>query len=72
MLVRCGHKLVQGDVAAPRKSAQDDKWNFCLTTAIIAANGRDHEQTITPEPHTGLQGQVAPNWPNISTSTPIR
>src|ERR1700737_2378043 len=41
----------------PRKSAQDDKWNFCLTTAIIAANRRDHEQTTAPEPHTGLQGQ---------------
>src|ERR1700687_774792 len=40
----------------PRKSAQDDKWNFCLTTAIIAANRRDHEQTTAPEPHTGLQG----------------
>ena len=39
-----------------RKSAQDDKWNFCLTTAIIAANRRDHEQTTAPEPHTGLQG----------------
>jgi translation elongation factor EF-4 len=40
----------------PRKSAQDDKWSFCLTTAIIAANRRDHEQTTTPEPHTGFQG----------------
>ena len=27
------------------ESAQDDKWNFCLTTAIIAANRRDHQQT---------------------------
>jgi alkyldihydroxyacetonephosphate synthase len=40
----------------PRKSAQDDKWSFCLTTAIIAANRRDHEQTTAPEPHTGFQG----------------
>ena len=24
----------------PRKSAQDDKWNFCLTTAIVAVNRR--------------------------------
>src|SRR5882757_11268542 len=40
-----------------RKSGQDDKWNFCLTTAIIAANRRDHEQTTAPEPLTGLQGE---------------
>jgi hypothetical protein len=40
----------------PRKSAQDDKWSFCLTTAIIAANRRDHEQTTAPEPHPGFQG----------------
>src|ERR1700758_1177103 len=41
----------------PRKSAQDDKWNFCLTTAIIAVNRRSHEQTTPPEPLTGLQGE---------------
>src|SRR5258707_6434777 len=40
-----------------RKSAQDDKWNFCLTTAIFAVNRRDHEQTTAPEPLTGLQGE---------------
>ena len=38
----------------PRKSAQDDKWNFCLTTAIVAVNRRNHEQTTPPEPLTGL------------------
>jgi hypothetical protein len=38
-----------------RKSAQDDKWNFCLTAAIFAVNRRDHEQTTAPEPLTGLQ-----------------
>src|ERR1700737_4913527 len=40
-----------------RKFEQVDKWSFCLTTAIIAANRRDHEQTTAPEPHTGLQGE---------------
>src|ERR1700674_5239195 len=40
-----------------RKSEQDDKWNFCLTTAIIAVNRRNHEQTTPPEPLTGLQGE---------------
>ncbi|WP_244468600.1 YqcI/YcgG family protein, partial [Bradyrhizobium elkanii] len=39
----------------PRKFEQVDKWNFCLTTAIIAVNRRDHEQTTAPEPHSGLQ-----------------
>jgi len=28
-----------------RKSEQDDKWSFCLTTAIVAVNRRNHEQT---------------------------
>src|SRR5712672_3600789 len=40
-----------------RKSEQDDKWSFCLTTAIIAVNRRNHEQTTPPEPLTGLQGE---------------
>jgi Protein of unknown function (DUF4038) len=40
-----------------RKSEQDDKWNFCLTTAIVAVNRRNHEQTTPPEPLTGLQGE---------------
>jgi hypothetical protein len=40
-----------------RKSGQDDKWNFCLITAIVAVNRRDHEQTTPPEPLTGLQGE---------------
>ncbi|WP_410051590.1 glycosyltransferase family 25 protein [Bradyrhizobium sp. SZCCHNR2020] len=43
-----------------RRSGQDDKWNFCLTTAIIAANRRDHEETTPPEPLTGLQGEGGP------------
>jgi hypothetical protein len=40
-----------------RKSEQDDKWSFCLTTAIVAVNRRNHEQTTPPEPLTGLQGE---------------
>src|SRR5882724_6696403 len=44
-------------VSRSRKSGQDDKWNFCLITAIVAVNRRDHEQTTPPEPLTGLQGE---------------
>src|ERR1700687_420794 len=40
-----------------RKFGQDDKWNFCLTAAIIAVNRRNHEQTTPAEPLTGLQGE---------------
>src|SRR5580693_3504341 len=47
----------RGTESRPRKSAQDDKWNFCLTTAIIAVNRRNHDQTTSPEPLTGFQGE---------------
>src|SRR5258708_19216951 len=40
-----------------RKSAQDDKWSFCLKAVMMAANRRNDEQTTAPEPHTGIQGQ---------------
>src|SRR5438552_3871229 len=41
-----------------RKSAQDDKWSFCLTAGTLCLRiRRDHEQTTAPEPHTGLQGE---------------
>ena len=40
-----------------RKSAQDDKWSFCLTQGTLCPRiRRDHEQKTAPEPHTGLQG----------------
>ena len=40
-----------------RKSAQDDKWSFCLTRGTLCPRiRRDHEQKTPPEPHTGLQG----------------
>src|ERR1700686_4025220 len=39
------------------KFEQVAKWSFCLTTAIIAVNRRDHDETTAPEPHTGLQGE---------------
>ena len=48
---------ISDEESRPRKSAQDDKWSFCLTAAIIAAHRRDHDETTAPEPHTGLQGQ---------------
>src|ERR1700726_103722 len=40
-----------------RKSAQGDKWSFCLKAAMMAANRRDDEQTSPPESLTGLQGE---------------
>jgi hypothetical protein len=41
-----------------RNSAQGDKWNFCLTAGTLCLRIRsDHEQTSTPEPHSGLQGK---------------
>src|ERR1700751_1308653 len=40
-----------------RKFGQSDKWNFCLMTAIVAVNRRNHEKTTQPEPLTGLQGE---------------
>lgn len=42
-----------------RKFEQVARWSFCLITAIIAVNKRDHEQTTAPELHTGIQGEVA-------------
>src|SRR5882724_3416453 len=42
----------------PRKSAQDDKWSFCLTAGTIGPRiRRDHEQTSPPESLSGLQGE---------------
>ncbi|MGY3077989.1 putative toxin-antitoxin system antitoxin component (TIGR02293 family) [Bradyrhizobium sp. LM6.10] len=49
-----GIELVQSRL---RKFEQVAKWSFCLKAAIIAVNRRDYEQTSTPEPHTGLQGE---------------
>src|SRR5260370_11221553 len=41
-----------------RKSEQGDKWSFCLTAGKIGPRiRRDDEQTITPEPHPGFQGE---------------
>src|SRR6266404_2164690 len=41
-----------------RKSEQGDKWNFCLTAGKIGPRiRRDDEQTSTPEPHPGFQGE---------------
>jgi Group II intron, maturase-specific domain len=40
-----------------RKSAQDDKWSFCLTAGTLCPRiRRSDDQTSPPEPHTGLQG----------------
>src|SRR6266481_1204518 len=41
-----------------RKSEQGDKWSFCLTAGKIGPRiRRDDEQTSTPEPHPGFQGE---------------
>jgi hypothetical protein len=45
------------DESRSRKSAQDDKWSFCLTTGTLCLRiRRDHDKTTAPEPHPGLQG----------------
>jgi hypothetical protein len=41
-----------------RKSEQDDKWSFCLTTVIIAVNKRNHEQTTPPEHSPAFKAKV--------------
>jgi hypothetical protein len=42
----------------PRKSGQDDRWSFCLTAGTLCPRIRRYnEQTHTPDPHTGLQGE---------------
>src|SRR5438105_3186611 len=42
----------------PQESEQRDKWSFCLTAGKIDPRiRRDDEQTSTPEPHTGFQGE---------------
>jgi Tripartite tricarboxylate transporter family receptor len=50
-----------GTESGSRKSAQGDKWNFCLTAGTLCLRIRsDHEETTAPEPHTGLQGEGGP------------
>jgi hypothetical protein len=44
-----------GHQSRSRKSAQGDKWSFCLTAGKIGPRIRsDDEQTSTPDAHTGL------------------
>jgi hypothetical protein len=42
-----------------QKFGQDDKWNFCLTTAIIAVNRGNQEQTTPAEPLAAFKAKVA-------------
>src|ERR1700731_801115 len=53
----CHHSKLNGTESRSRKFGQGDKWSFCLITAIVAVNRRNHEQTTPPEPLTGLQGE---------------
>src|SRR6266571_2278015 len=57
-----GHTVVQAKrESRSRKSAQGDKWSFCLTAGTLCLRIRsDHEETTPPEPHTGLQGEGGP------------
>src|SRR5258708_37467898 len=42
----------------PQESEQCDKWSFCLTAGKIGPRiRRDDEETSTPEPHPGFQGE---------------
>src|SRR5262245_37322488 len=41
-----------------RKSAQGDKWSFCLAAGTLCLRIRgDHDETTPPEPHSVLQGE---------------
>ena len=43
-----------------RKSAQDDRWSFCLTRGTLCPRiRRDHEQTTSPEPDPAFKAKVA-------------
>src|SRR5258705_13157112 len=56
---RCaGWVRTAGTKSRLRKSEQGDKWNFCLTAGKIGPRiRRGDEQTSTPEPHPGFQGE---------------
>ncbi|HEY1933783.1 MAG TPA: hypothetical protein VGG99_17355, partial [Acetobacteraceae bacterium] len=41
----------------PAKFGQLDKWSFCLRAASMPRNRRDNDQTIPPDPGSGIQGQ---------------
>jgi hypothetical protein len=53
--MRTSDRWIERALSRSRKFGRDDKWNFCLITAIVAVNRRNHEQTTPPEPLTGLQ-----------------
>src|SRR4029077_19890115 len=47
-----------GSQSRSRKSAQSDKWSFCLTAGTLCLRIRsDHDETTPPEPHSVLQGE---------------
>ena len=51
-------KVALGQESWLRKFGQCDKWSFCLTAGKIGPRIRsNHEQTTTPESHSGIQGQ---------------
>jgi hypothetical protein len=55
-LLRSG--IHYGARAGLKNLNRGDKWSFCLTAGKIDPRiRRDNEQTGTPEPHTGFQGE---------------
>jgi hypothetical protein len=55
-----GHAFIESRSPTARRSskfAQDDKWNFCLTVAIIASHGRHRENTTAPQLITAFHGE---------------
>src|SRR5260370_26134069 len=57
-IVSASSESFVGSESWPQESEQRDKWSFCLTAGKIDPRiRRDDEQTSTPEPHTGFQGE---------------
>src|SRR5215212_9277172 len=43
------------------KFGQVDKWSFCLRAARMPRIRSNHDETIPPDPRTGIQGQSGPS-----------
>src|SRR5215218_4087465 len=55
------------------KFGQVDKWSFCLRAARMPRIRSNHDETIPPDPRTGIQGQSGPSttWAVILISLMI-
>lgn len=45
--------MLEGDGSRNRHNW--DKWHFCLTSAQLPGNRRDHDETTAPDPQPGFQ-----------------